>query len=126
MLRRPPRSTRTDTLLPYTTLFRSEDKAGKKSEITVDRIISAVGVQGNIENLGLESTKVKTDRGSIQIDEYGRTAEPGIDDIGEVAAPPMQGQKAEHEGVIRVEEDAGTNDGHRRKKERSTGGEEKT
>src|SRR3546814_3511814 len=84
MLRRPPRSTRTDTLLPYTTLFRSEDKAGKKSEITVDRIISAVGVQGNIENLGLESTKVKTDRGIIQIDEYGRTAEPGIYAIGDV------------------------------------------
>src|SRR3546814_18349937 len=67
-----------------------EDKAGKKSEITVDRIISAVGVQGNIENLGLESTKVKTDRGILQIDEYGRTAEPGIYDIGDVAGPPMR------------------------------------
>src|SRR3546814_13564952 len=110
MLRRPPRSTRTDTLLPYTTLFRSEDKAGKKSEITVDRIISAVGVQGNIENLGLESTKVKTDRGIIQIDEYGRTAEPGIYAIGDVAGPPMLAHKAEHEGVICVEKIAGLND----------------
>src|SRR3546814_5833103 len=87
-----------------------EDKAGKKSEITVDRIISAVGVQGNIENLGLESTKVKTDRGIIQIDEYGRTAEPGIYAIGDVAGPPMLAHKAEHEGVICVEKIAGLND----------------
>ncbi|MEQ9606773.1 MAG: FAD-dependent oxidoreductase, partial [Kiloniellaceae bacterium] len=62
-----------------------EDKAGKKSEITVDRIISAVGVQGNIEDIGLDTTKVKTDRGCIVIDAYGRTAEKGIYAIGDVA-----------------------------------------
>src|SRR3546814_470865 len=98
-----------------------EDKAGKKSEITVDRIISAVGVQGNIENLGLESTKVKTDRGIIQIDEYGRTAEPGIYAIGDVAGPPMLAHKAEHEGVICVEKIAGLNDVHPMKKEQIPG-----
>src|SRR3546814_15109975 len=86
-----------------------EDKAGKKSEITVDRVISAVGVQGNIENLGLEGTKVKTERGIIQVDGYGRTGEPGIYAIGDVAGPPMLAHKAEHEGVICVEKIAGLN-----------------
>ena len=98
-----------------------EDKAGKKTEITVDRIISAVGVQGNIENLGLESTKVKTDRGIIQVDGYGRTAEPGIYAIGDVAGPPMLAHKAEHEGVICVEKIAGLNDVHPMKKEQIPG-----
>jgi dihydrolipoamide dehydrogenase len=94
-----------------------EDKAGKKSELTVDRIISAVGVQGNIEDIGLESTKVKTDRGCIVIDGYGRTAEKGIYAIGDVAGPPMLAHKAEHEGVICVEKIAGLNDVHPMKKE---------
>ncbi|MEO3430096.1 dihydrolipoyl dehydrogenase [Pelagibius sp. CAU 1746] len=98
-----------------------EDKAGKKSEITVDRVISAVGVQGNIEDLGLETTKVKTDRGCIVIDEYGGTAEPGIYAIGDVAGPPMLAHKAEHEGVICVEKIAGLNDVHPMKKEQIPG-----
>jgi dihydrolipoamide dehydrogenase len=98
-----------------------EDKAGKKSEITVDRVISAVGVQGNIENLGLEGTKVKTDRGCIVVDDYGRTAEPGIYAIGDVAGPPMLAHKAEHEGVICVEMIAGLNDVHPMKKEQIPG-----
>lgn len=80
-----------------------EGKDGKTQEITVDRVISAVGVQGNIEGIGLENTKVKTDRGCIVIDEYGRTAEPGVYAIGDVAGPPMLAHKAEHEGVICVE-----------------------
>jgi dihydrolipoamide dehydrogenase len=98
-----------------------EDKAGKKSEITVDRVISAVGVQGNIENIGLESTKVKTDRGCIVIDDYGRTAEKGVYAIGDVAGPPMLAHKAEHEGVICVEKIAGLNDVHPMKKEQIPG-----
>ncbi|WP_193370620.1 dihydrolipoyl dehydrogenase [Pelagibius marinus] len=98
-----------------------EDKAGKKSEITVDRVISAVGVQGNIEDIGLETTKVKTDRGCIVIDDYGRTAEPGIYAIGDVAGPPMLAHKAEHEGVICVEKIAGLNDVHPMKKEQIPG-----
>ncbi|MCF3629162.1 dihydrolipoyl dehydrogenase [Thalassospiraceae bacterium LMO-SO8] len=80
-----------------------ETKDGKTQEIKVDRVISAVGVQGNIEGIGLENTKVKTDRGCIVIDEYGRTAEPGVYAIGDVAGPPMLAHKAEHEGVICVE-----------------------
>jgi dihydrolipoamide dehydrogenase len=84
-----------------------EDAKGAKSEITVERVISAVGVQGNIEDIGLETTKVNTDRGCIVADEYSRTAEPGIYAIGDVAGPPMLAHKAEHEGVVCIEKIAG-------------------
>jgi len=86
-----------------------EDAKGKTRQITVDRVISAVGVVGNIENLGLETTKIKTDRGCIVIDDFGRTAEPGVYAIGDVAGPPMLAHKAEHEGVICIEKIAGLN-----------------
>ncbi|MGJ3258874.1 MAG: dihydrolipoyl dehydrogenase [Rhodospirillales bacterium] len=84
-----------------------EDAKGKTREITVDRVISAVGVQGNIEDIGLETTKVKTDRGCIVADGYGRTDEKGVYAIGDVAGPPMLAHKAEHEGVICIEKIAG-------------------
>ncbi|MGN6470555.1 MAG: dihydrolipoyl dehydrogenase [Rhizobiaceae bacterium] len=84
-----------------------EQKSGKVEKITADRLISAVGVQGNIENLGLEELGVKTERGTIVIDGYGRTNVPGIYAIGDVAGPPMLAHKAEHEGVICVEKIAG-------------------
>jgi len=86
-----------------------EDAKGKTQKITVERVISAVGVVGNIEDVGLETTKVKTDRGCIVIDGYGRTAEPGVYAIGDVAGPPMLAHKAEHEGVICIEKIAGLN-----------------
>lgn len=89
-----------------------EDKKGKTTEITVDRVISAVGVQGNIEDIGLETTKIKTDRGCIVADEYSRTAEKGIYAIGDVAGPPMLAHKAEHEGVICIEKIAGVEGVH--------------
>jgi dihydrolipoamide dehydrogenase len=82
-------------------------KDGKVEKITADRMISAVGVQGNIENIGLEALGVKTDRGCIVIDGYGKTNVPGIYAIGDVAGPPMLAHKAEHEGVICVEKIAG-------------------
>src|SRR5882762_7707396 len=72
-------------------------------QITVDRVISAVGVVGNIENLGLEKLGVKTDRGTILIDGYCKTNVPGVYAIGDVAGPPMLAHKAEHEGVVCVE-----------------------
>jgi dihydrolipoamide dehydrogenase len=84
-----------------------ETKDGKTQQITVDRVISAVGVQGNIEGVGLENTKVKTDRGCIVADPFGRTDEPGVYAIGDVAGPPMLAHKAEHEGVICIETIAG-------------------
>jgi dihydrolipoamide dehydrogenase len=84
-----------------------ETKDGKKQEIKADRVISAVGVVGNIENLGLEKLGVKTDRGTIVIDGLSRTNVPGIYAIGDVAGPPMLAHKAEHEGVVCVEAIAG-------------------
>ncbi len=84
-----------------------ETKDGKSQEITADRMISAVGVIGNVENLGLEALGIKTDRGCIVIDGYGRTNVPGVYAIGDVAGPPMLAHKAEHEGVICVEKIAG-------------------
>ena len=78
-------------------------KDGKVEKITADRMISAVGVQGNIENLGLEALGVKTDRGCIVVDGYGKTSVAGVYAIGDVAGPPMLAHKAEHEGVVCVE-----------------------
>jgi dihydrolipoyl dehydrogenase len=86
-----------------------EDAKGQKSTLAVERVISAVGVTGNIENLGLEKLGVKTDRGTIAIDGHCRTNVPGIYAIGDVAGPPMLAHKAEHEGVICVEAIKGLN-----------------
>ena len=71
------------------------------------RLISAVGVAGNVENLGLEALGVKIERGIIATDGFGRTNVPGLYAIGDVAGPPMLAHKAEHEGVICVEAIAG-------------------
>jgi len=80
-----------------------DDGKGKVQTLEVERVISAVGVLGNIENLGLEALGVKTDRGTIVTDGYGKTNVAGIYAIGDVAGPPMLAHKAEHEGVICVE-----------------------
>jgi dihydrolipoamide dehydrogenase len=84
-----------------------ELKDGKTQEITADRMISAVGVQANIENIGLEAVGVKTDRGFVVIDGYGKTNVAGIYAIGDVAGPPLLAHKAEHEAVICIEKIAG-------------------
>ncbi|MEA2880753.1 MAG: dihydrolipoamide dehydrogenase [Hyphomicrobiales bacterium] len=80
-----------------------DDGKGGTQQLTVDRVISAVGVVGNVENLGLEKLGVKIDRGTIAIDGFCKTNVPGIYAIGDVAGPPMLAHKAEHEGVICVE-----------------------
>jgi dihydrolipoamide dehydrogenase len=80
-----------------------DDGKGKPQTIEFERVISAVGVVGNTENLGLEKIGVKTDRGVIVIDGYCKTNVPGIYAIGDVAGPPMLAHKAEHEGVVCVE-----------------------
>ena len=85
------------------------EEGGKSQTITVERMISAVGVTGNIENLGLEKLRVKTERGIIKVDEYNKTNVPGIYAIGDVAGPPMLAHKAEHEGVVCIEAIKGLN-----------------
>src|SRR6188508_2997727 len=79
------------------------DDGKKPQTVEFDRVISAVGVVGNIEGLGLEKLGVKTDRGCVVIDGYGKTNVPGIYAIGDVAGPPMLAHKAEHEGVVCIE-----------------------
>ncbi len=80
-----------------------DDGKGKKQEITAERLISAVGVVGNVEGLGLEALGVTMERGTIATDGLGRTNVPGVYAIGDVAGPPMLAHKAEHEGSICVE-----------------------
>ena len=88
------------------------ESAGKSHELTVDRVISAVGIVGNFENLGLEGTKVEVDRTHVKIDPFCRTGEPGIYAIGDLCGAPWLAHKASHEGVICVEKLAGLNDVH--------------
>ena len=88
------------------------EAGGKSQEITVDRVISAVGIVGNVEGIGLEGTGVKVDRTHVVIDEYCRTGEPGVYAIGDLAGPPWLAHKASHEGVICVEKIAGVKDVH--------------
>ena len=80
-----------------------EDDKGVKQSLRAERMISAVGVVCNTENLGLEKIGVKLDRGAVVTDGHGRTNVPGVYAIGDVAGPPMLAHKAEHEGVICVE-----------------------
>jgi len=87
--------------------------AGDKSQtITADRVVLAVGIVGNVENIGLEKTKVKVEKTHIVVDQWCSTAEPGIYAIGDVVGPPWLAHKAMHEGVICVERIAGLNTVH--------------
>jgi dihydrolipoamide dehydrogenase len=90
----------------------SVEAGGKTQEITIDRVISAVGIVGNVEGIGIEGTGVKVDRTHVTIDEYCRTGEPGVYGIGDLVGPPWLAHKAMHEGVICVEKIAGLNDVH--------------
>ncbi len=100
------------------TQVESVDTSGKELTVTLktakgtetvktDQVLSAVGVVGNIEDLGLEQVGVKTERGAIVIDEFGRTNVKGIYAIGDVAGPPWLAHKASHEGILCVEKIAG-------------------
>ena len=82
------------------------------TELTVDRVISAVGIVGNVENIGIEGTKVQVERGHIVIDGFGRTGEPGVYAIGDVTGAPWLAHKASHEGVVCVEMIANQPDVH--------------
>jgi len=83
------------------------EAGGKSFDLTVDRVISAVGIVGNVEGIGLEGTGVKIDRGHVVADEWLRTGEPGVYAIGDLVGPPWLAHKAMHEGVVCVEKIAG-------------------
>jgi dihydrolipoamide dehydrogenase len=82
-------------------------KPGLTGELTVDRVILAIGITGNVEGIGLEEQGVKIDKGHIVVDEWCRTGIAGIYAIGDVVGPPWLAHKASHEGVLCVEKIAG-------------------
>ena len=83
------------------------EQGGKVETQEFDTVISAVGIVGNVEGLGLEALKIKEDRSHVVTDEYCRTNVDGIFAIGDLAAPPWLAHKASHEGVMVAELIAG-------------------
>ena len=85
---------------------------GIADELTVDRVILAIGITGNVEGLGLEEQGVKIEKGHIVVDQWCRTAAPGVYAIGDVVGPPWLAHKASHEGVLCIEKIAGVEGDH--------------
>jgi dihydrolipoamide dehydrogenase len=81
----------------------------KTTEVTAERVILAVGIVGNVENMGLEKTKAKVDKTHVVINQWCETGEPGLYAIGDLVGPPWLAHKASHEGVLCVEHIAGLN-----------------
>ena len=89
------------------TVTATVEQGGKSTKITVERVISAVGITGNVEDIGLEGTKVKVEKGHGVVDEWLRTGEPNIYAIGDLVGAPWLAHMSRHEGVICVEKIAG-------------------
>jgi dihydrolipoamide dehydrogenase len=87
-------------------------EGGKAFEVTAERVILAVGIVGNVEEIGLEGTGVQVEKSHILVDQWLRTGEPGLYAVGDVVGAPWLAHKAMHEGVICVEHIAGANDVH--------------
>lgn len=85
------------------------EQGGKSESATFDRVISAVGIVGNVEDIGLENTKIKGEKTHVVIGPYCETGEPGVYAIGDLCGPPWLAHKAGHEAVICVEKIAGLN-----------------
>jgi dihydrolipoamide dehydrogenase len=77
--------------------------AGKSQEIKAEKVIMAVGIVANIENIGLEKTKVKIEKGHVVVNPYLETSEAGIYAIGDIVSGPWLAHKASHEGAIAAE-----------------------
>ena len=88
------------------------DKDGKTQSITIQRVVLAVGIVGNVENIGLEDTKIEVQRSHVAVDQWLQTAEAGVYAIGDLVGAPWLAHKASHEGVICVEKIAGVKDVH--------------
>ncbi len=85
---------------------------GKEETITAERMILAVGITGNVEDLGLEALGIRVERGHVVVNEWAETGVPGIYAIGDLAGPPWLAHKASHEGIIAVERIAGVKGVH--------------
>jgi dihydrolipoamide dehydrogenase len=96
------------------------NKDGKSTKASFDKVISAVGIVANVENIGLEKTKIKLEKGFIKTDAFMHTDEPSIYAIGDVTSPPWLAHKASHEAVLCVEKIAGLK-GHPIKRENIPG-----
>jgi dihydrolipoamide dehydrogenase len=87
-------------------------KDGKTETLTVDRVILAMGIVGNVENIGLEAAGIKVDRTHVVANQWGETGAPGIWAIGDLVGGPWLAHKAMHEGVIVAERIAGVKGVH--------------
>ena len=87
-------------------------KDGKTETITVDRVILAVGIVGNVENIGLELVGAKVEKTHVVVNEWGETGVQGLWAIGDLVGPPWLAHKAMHEGVIVAEKIAGVKGVH--------------
>ncbi|WP_370213014.1 dihydrolipoyl dehydrogenase [Roseovarius sp.] len=83
------------------------ERGGKTETLDFDTVISAVGIVGNTEGLGLEKLGVEVDRTHVVVDEYCRTKVDGLYAIGDIAGAPWLAHKASHEGVMVAELIAG-------------------
>ena len=86
---------------------------GAAQTLKADKVILAVGIVGNVENLGLEALGVKVEKTHIVVDGFGKTNVPGLYAIGDVTGPPWLAHKAMHEGVIVVEGMSGKTPAHK-------------
>jgi dihydrolipoamide dehydrogenase len=85
---------------------------GELLDLRAERLILAVGITGNVEDLGLETSAARVEKGHLVTDAWGATDQPGLYAIGDVAAPPYLAHKANHEGVACVERIAGHEGAH--------------
>jgi dihydrolipoamide dehydrogenase len=89
-----------------------EPEGGKAETLTVERVVLAVGIVGNVEDIGIENTKVRVEQSHIVTDEWLQTGEPNVYAIGDVVGAPWLAHKASHEGVVCVERIKGLNTVH--------------
>ena len=89
------------------TVTATVEKDGEAFEVTVDRVVLAVGIVGNTEGIGIEGTRVMAENSHVVTDSWSATAEPGVYAIGDLTGPPWLAHKASHEGIICVEKIAG-------------------
>jgi dihydrolipoamide dehydrogenase len=83
------------------------ESKGQSTEIVVDRVILAMGIVGNVENIGIEGSKISVEKTHVVVDQWLRTGEPGVYAIGDLVGPPWLAHKASHEAIICVEKIAG-------------------
>jgi dihydrolipoamide dehydrogenase len=89
-----------------------KDKAGKTEQVTVDRVILAMGIVGNVENIGLGAVGIKVEKTHVVAGKYGETGVDGVWAIGDLVGAPWLAHKAMHEGVIVAEKIAGVKGVH--------------